>query len=247
MSTDDAAELRRQKILRNKERRLELLLGIKNSNGDTDLPSINLMSCSSETTHFSSTLPSKTETVTLLENGSSISSNSSTVRRASVSIGTNTSTTWLKQTKVAAAANTSTVNKTPLDSSNESILTRCRFTGNSNLEVLINFLIAFTTTLLFYFQKSDIIYHNVLLPFATFELAHLIFHFKCLPSTSSQFQMFVTLLTVCGIPQTSLKNLMTTLNFLFILIDNFVIYMFCFILSSMLVHLSSLMYATINV
>ena len=49
-------------------------------------------------------------------------------------------------------------------------------------------------------------------------------------STNPQFQMFKTLLGLCGISQKSLKNLMIVFNFLFILIDHFVIYIFCLVL-----------------
>ncbi len=57
----------------------------------------------------------------------------------------------------------------------------CKFNGYSNHEILIMFLIALLTCLLFYFRNSQLIYHNALLPFFSFEIGHLIFHFKCLP------------------------------------------------------------------
>jgi len=207
MATTDAAELRRQKILLNGEKRLEMLLGIKNSETSaTDITNDSVKEV--HLTHLSTRLiePEIVQPpIEIIQ-----------TKRSSI---------------VADVASPTT--ETPII--NDKF--KCQFTGYSNLEIMIIFSLAIITTLLFYFEKSDLIYQNALLPFVTFEIAHLILHFNCLPATSTQYQMFITLLRLCGIPQTSLKNLLTTLNFLFILNDNFVIYLFCFIICNMLLHL----------
>ena len=101
-----------------------------------------------ETTHFPS-VPNRTETLSL-----TTATGENLTRRSSISAANTVNV-------ISPQINTTPLNETQSknEDNNKSILKRCRFTGNSNLEIVINFLIAFTTTLLFYFEKSDIIYH----------------------------------------------------------------------------------------
>lgn len=216
----DAAELRRQKILRNSSRRMELLMGIKNQGENSQPEPVAvikpplLVQTSKEPVSTSSSLQTVNNNHPL----------------------THSPTENLVQRKKPSILFTKPVSESDLTSggqikisSDENINGNCKFNGYSNNEIAIMFLLAFATSLLFYFEQSAFINESALLPFVTFELGHLLLHFKSLPSTGSQFQMFQTLLRLCGIPQRSLTNLMTVFNFLFILVDNFAIYLFSFV------------------
>ncbi len=111
--------------------------------------------CFTEMSHFPN-VPGKTETVILTK-----SHGDNLTKRSSVSAVNNTETDTSPRKTSMATSETKTKNV----DENKNILNICRFTGHSNLEILINFLIAFATTLLFYFQKSDIIYHVFLFLF----------------------------------------------------------------------------------
>ncbi|RNA01936.1 hypothetical protein BpHYR1_044601 [Brachionus plicatilis] len=189
--SSDLAELRRQKILKNSERRLQLLMGLENSENQTNLEESVHKIIEDKTTKV---CPSEKNRIHQQPESHFLLSNEKT-------------TEVLPDEKKAEK--------------NDQILAYT-FNGHSNVEIVLFFVLALLSSTLFYLKQSSLMYHNVLLPFFTLEAAHLIVHLKYFPATSSQFQLFRTLLQLCGISQKSLKKLMVALNFLFILIDNFV-------------------------
>ncbi|CAF0766565.1 unnamed protein product [Brachionus calyciflorus] len=236
----DAAELRRQKILKNSEKRLQLLMGVKNSENQIKL---------GETVEPNESLRTRRvdETVSI---GNKNNSNSTEINQlndhakeiSDLTINNNNNIPNSKLNLINEKSLIDDYEESESDVLNQNKKSNLpndlsyKFNGYSNIEILILFSLACFTSILFYLDFSQIINHNVLLPFFTLELGHLAFHLKYLPAKSSQFQLFHSLLQLCGISQRSLKNLMIALNFLFILIDNFVIYILSFVLINLILN-----------
>ena len=138
----DAAEQRRQKILKNSQNRLNLLMGVKNENSEaipseTTSPSIDLTPISSITT------PNEEPATHHQEPPQRRNRVGDTTERANL----------LAEPQIDQV-------QTPQDSSNSSTI--CKFNGYSNKEIVIFFLIALSTSLLFLFQRSDYIFQVIM-------------------------------------------------------------------------------------
>lgn len=264
---DKERELRRQRILKNSQNRLDMLLGVKKSL-EVDLISSNssvneqikptqmLETATLEEeeekgekkkelkaaacfvdenrviyTNISSRIEKKIVEADLIETGEENNKlkllNNNNNNNKNVLDSELQYELKFKKGKTLTTSNGNGTIKSDDTLSNQEV--KCKFNGYSNTEITVFFLIAFVSTLLIYSKYSVYTFQNVMFPFFTFELAHLIVHYKYIPSTSSQFQMFSTLLQLCGISHKSLKNLMMLFNFLFILIDNFILYIFSFV------------------
>jgi hypothetical protein len=173
VSVPSAAELRRERILRNGQKRLDLLIGVKNAENDNcnALPPFAHISSSSSSAAF---VPATDESVHLRKSSTIINSESDskafTQTEASQLINTHDSLALkpnLNNNNNNNNNNRTTISSTEVNSlsrndnsTNKSVDTqaKCSFNGYSNKEILIFFLIALFTSLTFVFEMSAYIY-----------------------------------------------------------------------------------------
>lgn len=150
----DAAEQRRQKILRNSNRRMELLLGMKQhqpmgSDQQQQLPVIKqpfLVQTSTNKDTSSTSSFNENEMISALSEQPKVTTtNSVPVQRKKGSI---------LFTKPSDAADLSTGQIRINGSDTAALSGHCRFNGYSNNEIIIMFLLAFLTCMLFFFDQS---------------------------------------------------------------------------------------------
>jgi hypothetical protein len=150
----DAAELRRQKILKNSQNRLNLLMGVKNEDSESSLNAI-----ANEIKYPASDLiPNPASTTTPNESSANTSTQQQEIthrRKNSNRVGATTEkSNILPESKIEDQV------QTEPESSNNSTI--CKFNGYSNKEIVIFFFIALSTSLLFVFQKSDYIFQVII-------------------------------------------------------------------------------------
>ena len=137
----DAAELRRQKILKNSQNRLNLLMGVKNENSEAT-PSETASPSADSTPISASTTPNEEPATHHQEPTHRRNRIGDTTERANL----------LAEPQIDQV-------QASKDSPNSSTI--CKFNGYSNKEIVIFFLIALSTSLLFLFQRSDYIFQVI--------------------------------------------------------------------------------------
>ena len=190
-----AAELRRERILRNGQKRLDLLIGVKNADNDFETP--NMDNCnalppfahisSSSSTSSAAFVPATNESVHSRKSSTTINSesNSKALTQTAAAITEasqpqlNTHDSLAQKPNLNKNNNNNKISRTTIsstevnpisrhdNSANKSVdsQARCSFNGYSNKEILIFFLIALFTSLTFVFEMSAYIYQVHILLF----------------------------------------------------------------------------------
>jgi hypothetical protein len=180
VSVPSAAELRRERILRNGQKRLDLLIGVKNAENDLEAPKMDNCNALPPFAQISSSaafVPAINESVHIRKSSTTIDSesNSKAFTQTEASQAVNTHDSLAQKPNLNLNNNNSnntknsrtTISSTEVNhisrhdnSANKCVDTqaRCSFNGYSNKEILIFFLIALFTSLTFVFEMSAYIY-----------------------------------------------------------------------------------------